>query len=489
MTCISNEGKFSLGEHTLLVPTELYRLNRERLCKNLSEVLVEDAYVLLQGGSNLSHYCTDVDYVFRQEPYFHWAFGVSEPDCFGLIHVSSGKTHLFFPRPEESHIVWLGKPLSLDEYKCRYKVEEALFVDMLGETLDKFQPKLILTLNGKNTDSDKTCNEAYFNGIERFILDNHILHKVIANCRVIKTEHEKAVMRYATKVTCDAHKSVMTKCKPGLYEYQCEANFLHYAYYVGGCRHVGYNDICCSGSNGAVLHYGHATKPNEKKIQDGDMCLFDMGAVYSGYTADVTVSFPANGKFTDDQRAIYNTVLSASHAVMSAIKPGVSWVDMHIMANKVILKGLSEINILQGDVDEMFEAGLAAIFQPHGLGHLLGIDVHDVGGYLEGYPARPEKPGLKSLRTARNLEVGMALTIEPGCYFIESLLNQALNDPKLSIFLNKNILNRFWNFGGVRIEDNIFVTENGIENYTPVPRTVEEIEEWMSKKEVVLNNF
>ncbi|XP_025425745.1 xaa-Pro dipeptidase [Sipha flava] len=485
MTCIRQDGKFSLGEHTLSVPMELYKLNQERLCKRLQELVVDNAYVLLQGGSNTSHYCTDVDYVFRQESYFHWTFGVSEPDCYGLIHVSSGKAHLFFPRIDEAHFVWLGKPLSLNEYKCLYKVENTSYTDMLGEILDSLKPSLLLTLHGKNTDSERMCKEAHFPGIDRFTLDNTILHKIIADCRVIKTDYEKEVMRYATKVSCNAHKSVMTKCKPGMYEYQCEANFLHYAYYVGGCRHVGYNNICCSGMKGAVLHYGHATEPNSKKILDGDMCLFDMGATYSGYTADVTVSFPANGKFTKDQRAIYNAVLAASHAVMNAIKPGVSWVDMHVLANKVVLKKLCEINLLLGDVNEMYEAGLAAVFQPHGLGHLLGIDVHDVGGYLEGFPDRPQKPGVKALRTARNLEVGMALTIEPGCYFIEPVLKQALNDPKLSIFINEEVLNRFWNFGGVRIEDNIFVTENGIENYTPVPRTVEEIEEWMSKKNTV----
>jgi len=467
------------------VPMELYKLNRERLCKRLSEILDTDAYVLLQGGSNLSHYCTDVDYVFRQEPYFHWTFGVSEPDCYGLIQVSSGKAYLFFPRTEDEHIKWLGKPLSQNEYKCLYKVEDVSFVDMLGEILDTLKPSLILTLYGKNTDSNKMCHEAYFDGINKFIVDNNILYKVIADCRVIKTDYEKEVMRYATKVTCNAHKSVMKKCKPGMYEYQCEANFLHYAYYVGGCRHVGYNNICCSGINGSVLHYGHATKPNSKKIQDGDMCVFDMGAVYNGYTADVTVSFPANGKFTDDQRAIYNVVLAANQAVINAIKPGVSWIDMHILANKVMLKEMRQINLLQGDVNEMFEAGIAAIFQPHGLGHLLGIDVHDVGGYLEGHPNRSEKPGVNALRTARKLEAGMALTVEPGCYFIESLLNKALNDPKLSIFINKEVLKRFWNFGGVRIEDDIFVTECGVENYTIVPRTVEEIEEWMSKNNVV----
>jgi len=147
---------------------ELYRLNRERLCERLLKVLHTDAYVLLQGGSNLSHYCTDVDYVFRQESFFHWTFGVSEPDCYGLIQVSSGKAHLFFPRIPEAHTIWLGKPLTLEEYRCRYKVEEASFVDTLGETLDKVKPSLILTLYGKNTDSDKTCREAYFDGINRY---------------------------------------------------------------------------------------------------------------------------------------------------------------------------------------------------------------------------------------------------------------------------------------------------------------------------------
>lgn len=144
-----------------------------------------------------------------------------------------------------------------------------------------------------------------------------------------------------------------------------------------------------------------------------------MGANYYGYAADITVTFPVNGKFTPDQKIIYEAVLAANLAVFKAGKPGVSWPEMHLLSNRVLLEKLKEGGLLQGSVDEMMEADLGAIFQPHGLGHLMGLDVHDVGGYLEGYPERPSRPGIKSLRTARMLEENMILTIEPGCYFID----------------------------------------------------------------------
>lgn len=146
-----------------------------------------------------------------------------------------------------------------------------------------------------------------------------------------------------------------------------------------------------------------------------------MGANYCGYAADITCSFPANGKFTEDQKLVYNAVLAARNAVNNAAKDGVSWVDMHKLANRTMLQALTEGGLLKGDVNEMLAAGLAAIFQPHGLGHLIGLDVHDVGGYLEHCPPRPSEPGLKCLRFARTLKAGMYITVEPGCYFIDSV--------------------------------------------------------------------
>ncbi|VDO15615.1 unnamed protein product, partial [Haemonchus placei] len=136
------------------------------------------------------------------------------------------------------------------------------------------------------------------------------------------------------------------------------------------------------GRNSSVLHYGHANAPNDKLIEDGDMCLFDMGPEYNCYAADITTSFPANGKFTEKQKMVYNAVLEANRAVFKAAKPGVRWTDMHLLSEKVILTHLQKAGLLTGDIDEMVNARLGAVFMPHGLGHLVGLDVHDCGGYL-----------------------------------------------------------------------------------------------------------
>ncbi|XP_042208348.1 xaa-Pro dipeptidase-like [Homarus americanus] len=341
----------------------------------------------------------------------------------------------------------------------------------------------VLTLRGVNTDSGKTTLEAAFEGISQFRIDNSVLHDEIAECRVTKTKAELEVLRFAATVSAAAHRAVMRKIRPGMKEYQLEAIFQHHSYYHGGCRHQAYTNICGSGCNAAVLHYGHAGAPNARTVSDGEICLFDMGAEYYCYTSDITCSFPANGKFTEDQKAIYNAVLSASHAVMEAVKPGVSWVEMHRLSYRTMLAKLKEAGIVQGDLEDMMKVNLGAVFQPHGLGHLLGLDVHDVGGYLEDNPPRPQEAGFRSLRTARVLEENMVLTIEPGCYFIDHLLDQALANPAQAQFLVPEAIARFRGFGGIRIEDDIVVTADGMEDLAQgtIPRTVEEIEELMAE--------
>jgi len=315
--------------------------------------------------------------------------------------------------------------------------------------IENLKPELLLTLQGLNTDSGKITREAVFDGIGKFNVNNEILHREMAECRVFKSAAELEVMRYTNRISSEAHKEVMRHIRPGMKEYQLESIFRHYAYYNGGARHMSYTCICGSGENGATLHYGHAGAPNDKTVNDGDMCLFDMGSEYYCYSSDITCSFPANGKFTDDQKIIYEAVLKASRAVMDAVKPGVSWVDMHLLAEKTQLEELIKHGLLKGDIDEMMDSRLGAIFMPHGLGHLLGIDVHDVGGYLETCPPRPEQPGLRSLRTSRALSAGMTLTIEPGIYFIEAQLKKASEDPNISKFIVWDVMERFRNFGGV----------------------------------------
>lgn len=172
-----------------------------------------------------------------------------------------------------------------------------------------------------------------------------------------------------------------------------------------------------------------------------------------------------------DQVAIYEAVLAANDAVQKAAKDGVFWTDMHILANRVLLEKLVQIGLVRGSIDDMMAAGINGVFQPHGLGHLIGLDVHDVGGYLDTCPPRPTAPGTTSLRFARRLLAGMYVTIEPGCYFIDHLLDEALADPVKSGFLVREVVQRFRGFGGVRIEDDVLVTKDGIENFTFVPRT------------------
>ncbi|XP_046537600.1 xaa-Pro dipeptidase isoform X2 [Equus quagga] len=317
---------FWLGNETLKVPLALFALNRQRLCERLraSPAVQARSVVLLQGGEETQRYCTDTGVLFRQESFFHWAFGVTEPNCYGAIDVDTGKSILFVPRLPASHATWMGKIHSKEHFKEKYAVDDVQYTDEIASVLTSQSPSVLLTLRGVNTDSGSICREASFEGISKFNVNNTILHPEIVECRVFKTDMELEVLRYTNRVSSEAHREVMKAVKVGMKEYEMESLFEHYCYSRGGMRHSSYTCICGSGENSAVLHYGHAGAPNDRTIQDGDMCLFDMGGEYYCFSSDITCSFPANGKFTADQKAIYEAVLRSCRAVMSAMKPELS---------------------------------------------------------------------------------------------------------------------------------------------------------------------
>jgi Xaa-Pro dipeptidase len=296
---------------------------------------------------------------------------------------------------------------------------------------------------------------------------------------------ELTVLEHVAQISSFAHAYVMRNVQPGMMEYQCESLFKHYAYFNYGSRLIAYTSICGCGPNAAILHYGHAGEPNAGQIQEQDNCLFDMGAEYQCYASDITCSFPANGKFSDKYRPIYMAVLNAQSTVYQMLQPGVSWVDCHKCAEAVILQGLADIGlVIVGDdssIEELVERRLGAVFMPHGLGHFLGIDCHDVGGYLPGHPARSTLPGLKKLRTARILHESMVVTVEPGCYFIDHLLDGAQQNPLLAPHLNFDKINaEYRGYGGVRLEDVVAITTDGCVNFTLCPRTPDEVEHVMA---------
>ncbi|TQD79615.1 hypothetical protein C1H46_034840 [Malus baccata] len=398
--------------------------------------------------------------------------------------VATGKSILFAPRLPAEYAVWLGeiKPE-------RYMVSTVYYTNEITSVLhDEYKGSgkpLLFLLHGLGTDDSQNLQSLSITtveiciylslsslggfkdlatsfGIDKFDTDLTTLHPVLTECRVTKSDLELALIQFANDISSDARVEVMRKVREGMYEYQLESMFLHHTYMYGGCRHCSYTCICATGDNSAVLHYGHAEAPNDKILEDGDLALLDMGSEYNFYGSDITCSYPVNGKLSPDQALIYNAFLDAHNAVISTMKPGVSWLDMHKLAEKVILESLKRGRILVGTADDMMVERLGAVFMPHGLGHLLGIDTHDPGGYPKGTEGSKE-PGLKPLCTTRELQEGMP-------WEIQILLK----------FFNYEAANRFKGSGGVQIESDVLVTANGCKNMTKVPQEISEIEAVMA---------
>ncbi|GER25158.1 Xaa-pro dipeptidase [Striga asiatica] len=463
---------------------ELHVANRKKLLGSFRDHLSLSSrplsgFVLLQGGEEQTRHCTDHIELFRQESYFAYLFGVQEPGFYGAIDIATGESLLFAPRLPDDYAVWLGEIKPLSYFKERYMVSLVYYTDEITKKLHhQYQgpgKPLLYLLHGLNTDSNNFSKPADFEGIDSFKTDLNSLHPILTECRVLKSLLELSVIQFANDISSEAHVEVMRKAKVGMKEYQLESLFLHHTYMYGGCRQCSYTCICATGGNSSVLHYGHAAAPNDRTLGDGDMALLDMGAEYHFYGSDITCSFPVNGKFTRDQSLVYNLCFSSKWPDF------LTWrLNSSKLAERIVLESLKEGHLLTGDVNDMVHERLGAVFMPHGLGHLLGIDTHDPGGYPKVGAERPKEPGLKSLRTSRELLEGMVITVEPGCYFIDALLLPAMENEQTSKYFNHDQIKRFRGFGGVRIESDVYVTPDGCLNMTKCPREIKDIEAVMA---------
>ena len=276
-----------------------------------------------------------------------------------------------------------------------------------------------------------------------FLVLDHLLHEL----RLIKSKGEIDLMREAGQIAVRAHKRAMQVTQSDMHEYEVEAEFMH-EFFRAGCRAPAYTSIVAGGANACILHY----VDNNQKLNDGDLLLIDAGCEFEHYASDITRTFPVNGKFTPEQKAIYELVLKAQLAAIEQVKPGNTWNVPHDTTVQVLTEGLVELGLLQGDVDELIKSGAYRDFYMHRAGHWLGMDVHDVGDYkIDG--------------RWRELEPGMVLTVEPGLYISPN---------------NTNVEAR-WRGIGVRIEDDVAVTRTGCEVLTAgLEKTVEEIEALMA---------
>lgn len=405
----------------------------------------------------------DTEYPFRQNSDFQYLTGFPEPDAWLVLEkTSKGVTTSLICRVKDKlSEIWHGRRIGKERAKTDFEFDQTFDDKQLNSALfDAVNQKDILYW-GQGTDSDNDdrifalLSELRTGPKKGWAAPTQIFdtRPIIHEMRLFKSPAEIAVMKHAGEISAAAHKRAMVfaanqvRSKQPLNEYHLEAE-IHHEFAMNGAKHPAYGTIVGGGENACILHYTE----NNADINPSDMVLIDAGCELQGYAADITRTYPVSGVFSKEQKVIYELVLKSQLAVLKQIKPGATLKALTELSVKVITEGLVELGILKGDVDELIANSAHRAFYMHGLSHWLGLDVHDVGQYEQAGNARP-------------LQAGMVFTVEPGIY----IDGEADCDPK-------------WHGIGVRIEDNIVITEQGFENLTEAaPKTVSEIEQLMAR--------
>ncbi|ELY4220265.1 Xaa-Pro aminopeptidase [Cronobacter sakazakii] len=398
----------------------------------------------------------DSEYPYRQNSDFWYFTGFNEPEAV-LVLIKSDETHshsvIFNRLRDKTAEIWFGRRLGQEAAPAKLGVDRALAFNEIDEQLYQL-------LNGLDVVYHAQGEYAYADTIVFTALDKlrrgarqnlsapatlTDWRPWVHEMRLFKSPEELAVMRRAGEISALAHTRAMQKCRPGMYEYQLEGEILH-EFTRHGARFPSYNTIVGGGENGCILHYTE----NECQLRDGDLVLIDAGCEYKGYAGDITRTFPVNGKFTPAQRAVYDIVLESLETALRLFRPGTSIQDVTGDVVRVMVKGLIGLGILKGDVEQLVAENAHRPYFMHGLSHWLGLDVHDVGFY------GPDR--------SRILAPGMVITVEPGLY----------------IAPDADVPEEYRGIG-IRIEDDIVITETGNENLTAsVVKSADDIEALMA---------
>ena len=398
----------------------------------------------------------DADFAFRQDSDFLYLTGFNEPQSVAVLIPGLEAEFILFCREKDPQTeLWTGRMAGLKGAIDDYDAEDAYPLDDIDEILPSLMEnrKKVYYSIGHNTGFDlqviawvNSLRVKVRKGIQaphEFILLDKYLHEM----RLFKSPVEQELMRQAAKVSISAHEKAMRVCQPELMEYEIDAEYL-YTFRKHGMEPA-YTSIVGGGENACILHY----IDNNATLKDGDLLLIDAGAENQAYASDITRTFPVNGTFSEAQRQLYQIVLDAQYAAIEQAQPGNNWDDPHQAAVRVIATGLIELGLLEGDLEEIIKEEKYKPFYMHKTGHWLGLDVHDVGDYkLDG--------------EWRKLEAGMVLTVEPGIY----------------VSPDKNIDEKWWNIG-IRIEDDVLITENGNEVITGgLVKEIDDIEALMQSE-------
>jgi Xaa-Pro aminopeptidase len=403
----------------------------------------------------------DADYPYRHDSYFYYLSGFTEPQA--VIVLIAGKTDqsiLFCRDKNLEREIWDGYRYGPEAAREHFGFDAAFSIDAIDAEMPKLmanQPAIFYAL-GRDAKFD-TQVQGWLNAVRAQVRAGtsapsaaYDVQLLLNEMRLIKDATEADIMRRAAQISADAHIRAMRLSKPGLREYQIEAELLHEFRYKGS-QFPAYTSIVATGANACVLHY----RAGDAVLQNGDLVLIDAGCELDGYASDITRTYPANGRFSGPQKILYEIVLAAQHAAIAEIKPGKRFTDGHDAAVRILAQGMLDTGLLDknkvGSLDDVIEKGSYRQFYMHRTGHWLGMDVHDVGEYRDPAPAGEDKPW-------RTLQPGMSLTVEPGIYVRPA----------------EGVPEEFWHIG-IRIEDDALVTASSCEILShAAPKSVADIE-------------
>ncbi|MCR4659219.1 MAG: aminopeptidase P family protein [Bacteroidales bacterium] len=458
---------------------ETYIARREQLRKDIGHGLI-----IIPGNHEAPCNYKDNTYWFRQDSTFLYFFGLQREDLVGVLDCDSGKDYIFANDYDIDDIIWTGPLPSVKELAASAGVDNSGDLKDLAECCHKAvaESRRVHYIPPYRSDITRQLSELL--GIKYAAVNNYASLDLVLACvkqRMIKSPEEIAEIEKAIATAYNMHVGAMKMAMPGRYEYEL-AGFMEGEAWKGNGP-VSFPVIMTV--HGETLHnHGH-----NNRLEVGRMLVMDAGCeTPMNYCSDITRTVPVGGRFNDRQRTIYEIVLSAQLEAARVTRPGITYKEVHQAASRKLAEGYKGIGILKGSVDDIVAAGAHSLLMPHGLGHMMGLDVHDMENYGQinvGYDneTRPsEQFGLGSLRCGRKLQPGFVITDEPGCYFIPALIDKWQAEGTCKDFIDFGELNKWRDFGGIRIEDDVLVTDNGARILgKPIPKTVAEIEATMAQ--------
>lgn len=460
--------------------SSVYKQRRQALREK-----VGSGIILILGNNEAPANYPDNTYKFRQDSSFLYFFGHAHPGYAGVMDIEAGEDHFFGNDVTMDDIIWMGPQPGVKELAARVGVEKSAPLSQLKEFIGKAisQRRTIHFLPPYRYDNMMWLED--LTGIRASLTKQHAsveLIKAVVALRSIKEACEIEEIDKACNIGYEMHTAAMRLCKPGVSEQYIAGVLDGIASSYGNM--VSFATILTQ--NGQTLH----NHDHSHLLEAGRLMLTDAGAEsVTNYCSDHTRTIPVGGQFTSRQRDVYNIVLACHDKALELACPGITYRSVHLEVCKVLAQGLKDLGLMKGDVNEAVAAGAHALFMPHGLGHMMGIDVHDMedlGQVYVGYDeeTRPsDQFGLASLRMGRRLQEGFVITDEPGCYFIPALIDKWKAENLHKDFLDFDAIEKFKDFGGIRLEDDILIVPGGsrFTGEKRIPITIDEVEQIMNE--------